>query len=294
MSEKPLFSIITTCKGRLDHLKQSLPRMAAQQDSEVIVVDFSCPENSAAYVATAYPSIKVARVENKDYFSNWEARNIGAAQAIGRWLVFVDADIILAEDCSVWLEANLEPNSIAKFPKANQLARHRSKETRLSPNSLQGFQVIERAVFEELGGYDIVLQGYGAGGDTDLTVRALLSGLRRSYLPEHLVSEVIGHSDDLRFRHSPITFAISYLTGLIYRESKKTMMRISGMSVPMQTRRELYDLAADVARNLLINKKKAVLNYPFHHRDLGMKHVLGYPRATIKQSITVEVDLEPD
>ncbi len=44
---KPKFSIITTCKGRLEHLKQTLPAMLAQKDSEVIVVDYSCPHGTA-------------------------------------------------------------------------------------------------------------------------------------------------------------------------------------------------------------------------------------------------------
>ena len=40
MIQRPrTFSIITTCKGRLDHLKQSLPTMIDQGAKEVIVVD---------------------------------------------------------------------------------------------------------------------------------------------------------------------------------------------------------------------------------------------------------------
>ncbi len=34
----PLVSIVTTCKGRLDSLRRSLPKMAAQSGAEVIVV----------------------------------------------------------------------------------------------------------------------------------------------------------------------------------------------------------------------------------------------------------------
>ena len=40
------FSVsITTCKARLDHLKETLQAMLDQADSDVIVVDYSFPES---------------------------------------------------------------------------------------------------------------------------------------------------------------------------------------------------------------------------------------------------------
>lgn len=48
-AEIPFVSIITTCKGRLEHLRQTLPKMLAQQYSsrfEVIVVDYDCPDET--------------------------------------------------------------------------------------------------------------------------------------------------------------------------------------------------------------------------------------------------------
>ena len=42
--------IITTCMGRLAHLRQSLPSFTAQPDTSVVVVDYSCPERSGEWV----------------------------------------------------------------------------------------------------------------------------------------------------------------------------------------------------------------------------------------------------
>lgn len=39
ISESPSISRITTCKGRLQHLMQTLPAMAGQAGTETIVVD---------------------------------------------------------------------------------------------------------------------------------------------------------------------------------------------------------------------------------------------------------------
>src|SRR3954471_12220533 len=86
------FGIITTCMGRLDHLKQSLPKMVAQGCHQVIVVDYSCPQHSGEYVRNNFPSVRVVSVAGQEHFSNWRARNAGASVATADVLVFVDAD----------------------------------------------------------------------------------------------------------------------------------------------------------------------------------------------------------
>src|SRR5690349_8864227 len=86
---------ITTCKGRLGHLKETLPRAVAQ-GLKCIVVDYSCPESSGAWVESNFPDVTVVRVEGQAGFSAAKARNAGAAVADTPWLAFVDADIVLA------------------------------------------------------------------------------------------------------------------------------------------------------------------------------------------------------
>jgi hypothetical protein len=47
----PRLSIVTTCKGRLHHLRRSLPGFLAQPDTQVIVVDYDCPEDTIGVCA---------------------------------------------------------------------------------------------------------------------------------------------------------------------------------------------------------------------------------------------------
>lgn len=82
--------------SRLEHLKASLTRMIGQP-AEVIVVDFSCLQGTADYVRSHFPSVRVVAVEGEAYFSNWKARNAGAAVASSDILLFCDADTVLAE-----------------------------------------------------------------------------------------------------------------------------------------------------------------------------------------------------
>ncbi len=108
----PSLSIITTCKGRLAHLKESLPAMAAQPGAEVVVVDYDCPEATTAYVREHFPAVKVVKVEGRPHFNNWEARNIGATHATAplppsRFIALVgDAEL---DEGNVW-EAITDPS----------------------------------------------------------------------------------------------------------------------------------------------------------------------------------------
>ena len=94
----PLVSIVTTCKGRLHHLRRSLPNFLAQPDTEVIVVDYDCPDETAGVCAREFPAVRVVKVENAPRFNWARARNLGAAAARGTWIAFFDADIVMAPD----------------------------------------------------------------------------------------------------------------------------------------------------------------------------------------------------
>ena len=172
------FSIITTCKGRLEHLKKSLPTMVAQSCNEVIVVDFSCPQGTGDFVSAKFPSVRLVSVEGQEHFSNWRARNAGAAVATSNVLIFVDADTLLADGAIEWVATNLPPRTY-RLLRQPDLARVQSSGPRVAANQLKGFQIVPRAAFLRVGGYDEVLEGYAAGADTDLEQRLSMIGLRR-------------------------------------------------------------------------------------------------------------------
>jgi glycosyltransferase involved in cell wall biosynthesis len=93
-------SIITTCKGRLHHLKEVLPTWLEQQGKttyEIIVVDYADPDGSYDYVASLdNPKVKAIKATDcGDYFNLSRARNIGALEARGDILFFLDADAYL-------------------------------------------------------------------------------------------------------------------------------------------------------------------------------------------------------
>lgn len=181
----PQVSFVTTCKGRLAHLRQTLPRLAAQPDAEVIVVDYDCPDGAGDWVAAHFPAVRVIRIKDAPVFNISRARNAGARAARGRWLGFVDADLLLVEDFCRRIMPRLEPGGYYPMGSAGP----------------QGFgsHLCERADWLAVGGYDEAITGWGAE-DRDLYLRLGLLGRTERPVPPGWAS-VIAHADADRTRH---------------------------------------------------------------------------------------------
>ena len=282
------YSIITTCKGRLDHLKQTLPRMIAQPANEVIVVDYSCPEGTADYVREHFPSVRVVEVEGQERFSNWRARNAGAAVAQSQCLVFCDADTLLAANAIDWIDRHLQPRRFGYFTRKHT-EQFNKAGLRLGSNQLRGFHVVPIPAFRRLDGYDEVLEGYAAGGDTDLEERLVLMGIAHFPMNPAIVDDVIQHDNQARIRHHSDPIPVSYSAGLLYRNAKMTALRVRRQpNLPIEVRRKIYDSALTAARKLQSNDKVS-LSLDLMRQPAGMPLQLGFQRARLRIAVTVEI-----
>ena len=107
-------SLIATCKGRLDQLKQTFDRCLAQDDPnfEYVVVDYDCPEGTAAWLREcAAENLVCVKISNRKLFEQSHARNVGARFATGTILVFIDADTLLEPGFLTSVRERLNPNS---------------------------------------------------------------------------------------------------------------------------------------------------------------------------------------
>lgn len=188
----PRVSFITTCKHRLHHLQQTLPRMVAAEPDEIIVVDYACPQQAGSWVAENYPQANVVHVDDDPNFNVSRARNLGAAQASGDWLVFIDADILVDPTWVAWQREHLNPHC---FHRAAPVMGQRDKET-------SGTCICPRDWFDRIGGYDEAFRGWG-GEDRDLYSRLVAVGVVESTYPSSFVTP-IRHNDDDRMRYCDI------------------------------------------------------------------------------------------
>jgi glycosyltransferase involved in cell wall biosynthesis len=181
----PTVAFVTTCKGRLHHLQQTLPLMMAQRPHEMIVVDYSCGDGTGAWVEANFPAAKVVRVPGKPGFNLGDARNHGAAAAASDWLFFVDADIRMTPEALATVAPLLQPGGfyMPKWIKGMSV-------------EVWGSCVAPTADYRAIGGYDEVIEGWGHE-DEDFYHRLQMRGIERRHYPPGLLVP-IAHGDEER------------------------------------------------------------------------------------------------
>jgi glycosyltransferase involved in cell wall biosynthesis len=235
----PRVSIVTTCKGRLHHLRQSLPSFLVQPDSEVIVVDYDCPDDTAGVCAREFPDARVVKVENQPRFNWARARNLGAAAARGAWIAFFDADMVMSPD----FVRNLGP-----------LGRrgifHRFFPINMPTQSACGSCVVRREDYLAVDRYDEVMQGYG-GEDQDLYFRLELAGVKAEKMDFAMLAEIIQHHDRERVRFGVHATVLRHQQANdVYYLVKHSLMRHVGIDgLPEAQRQTLYRLVCDVVED---------------------------------------------
>ena len=103
MSPQAHVTIVTTCKGRLAYLRDSLPTWLHQHydNFDVVVVDFDCPDGTRHYVESIRSApggrgraldVRAVHVPDRPRFNLNEARNIGIRSTSADLVLVIDAD----------------------------------------------------------------------------------------------------------------------------------------------------------------------------------------------------------
>jgi glycosyltransferase involved in cell wall biosynthesis len=266
--------------------------MVAQSCDEVIVVDFSCPQGTGDFVSANFPSVRVVSFDGQEHFSNWKARNAGAAAATSDVLIFVDADTLLADGAIEWVAANVPPRTYGFFDSRTSRAFNPAGP-RVAANQLKGFQIVPRAAFRRVGGYDEVLEGYAAGADTDLEQRLSMIGLRRRPLDSCIVRCIIQHDAPSRTQHHAQPIRSSYAAGLLYRAAKRTLLKMNRrVELPIAVRRNLYRAASAAARKLGPDQGHVTMHVKLSDEPILMPRQLGFERGKQSASLRLELSLD--
>ena len=264
----PLISAITTCKGRLAHLKQTLPPLM-RLGLEVIVVDYDCPDGAGAWVRETYPRARVVAVSDRPTFNAAAARNLGAAQATGDWLFFVDADALVAPELIAAAEPQLnDPNVFLMLPEPRD-------------HDLYGAIILSRVWFDALGGYDEAFEGWGAE-DVDLIERLQIRGVREGALPTAGLTP-IAHTDAERTRfHAIADVTVTSTINSLYRMAKNDLAR-HGQWLEAADRVRLY---ASIRDALLAAKGVRAIQLPVR--------ASGLPRFDVFVTLNYEIKAKPE
>jgi len=183
-------ALITTCKGRLADLQQSLPSWLAMEQPlplRVVVVDYGDPEESGQWVARlGNPQVTAIRaLPATDEFQRSLAKNIGAVRACADVLLFVDADVQLRR---AWYTTVLRVLS----------AGHSHACADQFIQDIGGTCAVVANAYHQIRGYDERLTGWGYE-DMDIYNR-LTHAFQRPGTYPHALADPQQHSDALRLR----------------------------------------------------------------------------------------------
>lgn len=242
-------AFIVTCKGRLHHLRQSLPLLARQPGAECVVVDYDCPDQTHLWVAEHLPAVRVVHVRDAPLFSASRARNLGARAATAPWLCFIDADILIADEFAATLAPLLREGS---YYRPQPVAWEQ-----------WGMHLCARADFERIGGYDEVLAGWGSE-DNDIYLRLERLGRRPAPFPGRLISS-LPHGDEERTRfHEVRDRWVNQRINAIYLQVKYDLVRQLGpAALGQEMRQTIY---AEVRRTVLQDAAQGVATSRFEVR----------------------------
>lgn len=192
--ERPRVSLVVPCKGRLHHLHESLPSMLAQRctfEFEVVVVDFGCPQGTFEWCRSLdlRQLVAVKVLDDTAEFQRSRSRNCGARFTRGKFLAFVDADIIPADS---WLET-------ASLPLRSGQADYCTVADGFQTGwDRGGTWLVAANLFHEVGGYDEALRGWGLEDD-DLYRRVAILAREAKYPSDLLHPIRHGEAERVRF-----------------------------------------------------------------------------------------------
>lgn len=235
LARRPMITFVITCKGRLDDLMQTLPVTKSQPHCAVIVVDYSCPQNSGEWVRQVHPSVQVISVAGKERFDRSDAKNTGAFAADTEWVCLLDADIVLSHNFVQRVTPLLRPGAVVRSDKIQE--------------GTGGTFLCEKKAFVAVGGHDPVFWGWGEQ-DEDLVDALRFAGGSLVHYPANLLTH-LDHDDIKRTQfHDEKTRAISHTINRVYRSMKWDWSRICGAVPPLAQRQRLHHQIAQQIRQL--------------------------------------------
>lgn len=185
-------SVVIPCKGRLSHLRQTLPYWLEQETPphEIIVVDYGCPEHCGDWVESNLPNVRLVRATNNaTLYNGSRARNIGASAATGNYLAFADADFVAPPDYLTRVHGQIQAGNTLV-----QIAHYDSGKM-----GVNGTCTVSAELFHRIRGYDESSSTYGFD-DIEFYGRCQATGTSIGHLHN---CQCLSHSDEDRLRFYP-------------------------------------------------------------------------------------------
>ena len=200
-------SVVTVCMNRQQHLRQTAPRVMSWGEAlgvpwEYLVVDWSSEQPIRVEELPEIGPLRLLRVEGEAEWNLCRAYNFAIAQAKGSLLLKLDADC--------WPQDLGKADLDALPPDLCRVGGGKG--------GAKGQWLMARNLFESVGGFHELLQGYGPD-DLDLYGRLSAAGHRLQTLPvealgliHHSSAARVGLSHRSDYRNTPLQQAFARAT----------------------------------------------------------------------------------
>ena len=212
--------------NRREHLLATAPKVAAwPHHGEHLIVDWSSTEPLRREELPADPRIRLLRVEGEPRWNLCRAYNFGVARCKGEWVLKLDADAWPTQAFDPFLPA-LRLAADGACGESGVVCAFGS-----GPDGRKGQFLMERQLFEEVGGFHELLVGYGFD-DKDLLARLLQrTGWEARCVPPEWIG-VISHSDGERAEQGVKRGAMAASQGLAAMRATRLANRLLAAHCP--------------------------------------------------------------
>ena len=216
MAKKVSYGI--TCKGRLHHLSNTLPRnLAAERDDpdvEFVLLDYQSEDGMADHVRQTFAAeiaagrIVYAHNREAPFFRMAHAKNMVARLSSGDILCNLDADNVLPAGYAGFLrERFAERRDITVSPRELSIRDffmmrfvRRVLNLVRRPPGLSGRIAVTRENFYRLGGYNETFSAWGQD-DADFQFRGRDAGIVPIVVPRRWWGDVLDHGNEERINN---------------------------------------------------------------------------------------------
>jgi len=203
----PTVVFCTTCKGRLQHLEQTLPQNIADNESypnaKFVVVNYNSPDGTQDYLhqkrfnkLVNQGRMSVYRFTEPTSFRMAHAKNL--AHRLG---IIEGASILVNLDADNFTGPGFAEHIAQEFENTrNKFLWSRMKKGELT-RGISGRIVVTTEAFLKAGGYDECFETWSPD-DKDFNIRLRRLGLEGIEVPDEYLG-ALPHNDKMRFREYP-------------------------------------------------------------------------------------------
>ncbi|WP_162242198.1 MULTISPECIES: glycosyltransferase family A protein [unclassified Rhizobium] len=237
------FSLVVATLGRVEEIERLLISLAAQQrrDIEVLFVDQNGDERLTPLLARFSDDLDIVHIRSPEK-GVCRARNRGARQARGTWLMFPDDDCWYPADFFRSLDALMAaaPADIYSGRPTDMegrtiMGRFASEAVTLTRDTvwdtlMEWIVVVRRRVFEAVGGFDVALGPgsgtiWGAHEIQDMVLKCLETGATGRYFPTLNAHHPEDHGDRRTFDNAQKMYRYGAGLGYVLRRHSFPMRR---------------------------------------------------------------------